>query len=79
MGKNCHELLMAPKPDNNPRITVPMTMSRERYAARVPEASTEVGTGTYERTNRYNPIIARAKNVLKEIKRFLERLEFEAG
>ena len=46
VGKNCHELLIAPKPDSNPRITVPMTMSRERYVENVPDVFSDEGTGT---------------------------------
>jgi len=45
VGRNPHELLIAPKPDNNPRIMVPRTISRERYAVNVSEVSKDVGTG----------------------------------
>lgn len=46
LGKNCHELLIAPKPDRKPRMTVPMTMSRERYVEKVPEGFRDEGRGT---------------------------------
>jgi hypothetical protein len=46
VGRNRHELLMAPKPDRNPRITVPTTMSRERYVEKVPEGFSDEGRGT---------------------------------
>jgi len=46
LGKNRHELLIAPNPDRKPRITVPMTMSRERYVENVPEGFKDDGRGT---------------------------------
>ena len=80
VGKNCHELLIAPKPDSNPRKTVPMTTSRERYAEKVPEDFSDEGTGMYERAKRYNPIVANTKMVRrKEMKRFRGFLGFGAG
>ena len=53
-GRNCQELLIAPKPDKSPRTIVPITMSRERAAVAVSEGSSASGMGIYESAKRYN-------------------------
>ena len=51
-GKKPQAVSIAPKPESAPRMTVPMTVSRESVDASTLCAGMPAGSGTYERARR---------------------------